>query len=200
MSAIYEKSGSSESVFISGPELLGSLGLSDQELGDACKYLENERLIKGDRSSWGHHTPYMIRITHQGIRGMEQSRRSPEESTRHFPPAISIIHVKGDIIGSAIQSGSPGAQQQVSVGELDPSLIVDFLNELEARAPEIGLPDNERKELAAEIATIRAQVESPRPKKTIIHEGFRSIRAILEGAAGVATATGLLDLLRLIRF
>jgi hypothetical protein len=142
----------------------------------------------------------MIHITHKGIKEMEQSLQAPEEPTRLFPPAVSIIHVEGDVIGSAIQGGSPGEQQQVSIGELDLAAIERFLAELEARAPEIGLPETEGKELSSEIATIRAQLESSRPKKPIIHESLHSIRTILEGAAGVATATGLLNLLHMIRF
>ena len=39
MKAIYDASEGSEGAIVSGAELLDTLGLSDQELGDVCKYL-----------------------------------------------------------------------------------------------------------------------------------------------------------------
>jgi len=53
MNAIYEASGGSEHNSASGQDLLNDLGLSDEELADACKYLEGEHLIKTTRTMWG---------------------------------------------------------------------------------------------------------------------------------------------------
>jgi hypothetical protein len=114
MKAIYDAWEGSEGNVVSGPDLLETLGLSDQELGDACKYLEGEHLIKGTRTLWGHLTPYIMNITHRGIREMEKSLQAPDEPTAYFPPAVSIIHVQGNLINSPIQSGSPGAQQELT--------------------------------------------------------------------------------------
>jgi hypothetical protein len=118
MKAIYDASEGSESNAVSGQDLLGTLGLSDQELADACKYLEGEHLIRGTRTAWGHLTPYIINITHRGIKEMEESLQTPNKPTAHFPPAISVIHVQGNLIGSSIQSGSPGAQQETTVRDV----------------------------------------------------------------------------------
>jgi len=119
MKAIYDESEGSEGNAVSGPDLLESLSLSHQELGDACEYLEGEGLIKGTRTLWSNLIPIKITITHRGIKEMEESLQTPSKSTRHFPPAVSIIHVHGDLIGSAIQSGSPGAQQEMTVREME---------------------------------------------------------------------------------
>jgi len=199
MQAIFEASGGSESTSVSGPELLEKLGLSDQDLGDACQYLEGEHLIEGTRTMWGHLTPYIINITHRGLKEMEQSLQAPNEPTEHFPPAISIVNVHGNIIGSAIQSGSPGARQEVAA-EISIGDVRDFLAQLEKSVPELNLREDESQELTAEIATIKAQVASPKPKKNIIREGLGSIRTILEGAGGNLAATGLLDALQHIHF
>jgi hypothetical protein len=118
MKAIYDVSEGSEGNIVSGPDLLETLGLSDQELGDACKYLEGEHLIRGTKTLWSHLTPYMINITHRGIKEMEESLQAPDKPTAHFPPAVSIIHVQGNLIGSPIQSGSPGAQQEMIVRDI----------------------------------------------------------------------------------
>lgn len=53
---------------VSGGWLLEHLELSDQELGGICRYLEDERLITAGRQHWGHHTPFMILLTHAGGR------------------------------------------------------------------------------------------------------------------------------------
>jgi hypothetical protein len=199
MKAIFDASSGSEDVFVSGPELLENLGLSDQELGDACKYLEGEHLISTTQTMWGHLTPYMIQITHWGIKEMEQSLTAPSEPTQHFPPAISVINVHGSVIGSAIQSASPGARQEVSTGDLDLGAVREFVGQYEARAADLDLPSPAAEELAAEIDTVKAQLRSPKPKHHVIRESLHSARAILEVATGGATAVGLLDLLQHIR-
>lgn len=199
MNAIYEASGGSENTMVSGPDLLQNLGLSDEDLADACNFLKGERLIKGDGSSWGHRTPFIIHVTHWGIKEMEQSIEAPTKPTEHFPPAVSIIHVEGNVIGSPIQSGSPGARQEVTV-DIDLGNVRDFLSQLEKVASTLDLPETASQELAAEVATLKAQVDSPKPKRQIIRESLHSIRGILEGTGGALAATGLLEMLQHIHF
>jgi hypothetical protein len=164
--------------------------------GDACTYLEGEGLIETTQTLWGHLTPYHIQITHRGILEMEQSLGAPEEPTQHFPPAVSIINVGGSVIGSAIQSGSPGAHQEVTVGDIDLAPIRDFIGELEARTGDLDLPEAESQELAAEIATVKAQIYSPKPKRRIIRESLHTIRSILEGIGGNLAAAQILPLMQ----
>jgi hypothetical protein len=195
LNAINEASGGSENTSVSGQDLMNELGLTDQELGDACKFLEAEHLIKGTRTTWGHFTPYIVNMTHRGIKEMEQSLQSPTEPTQHFPAAVSIVHVEGNLIGSPIQSGSPGARQEVT-SEINIEGIRDFLGRLKEVTSELDLPDEKERELKAEISTLEAQVDSPKPKRQIIRESIHSIRAILEGTGGALAATGLLDILQ----
>lgn len=195
MNAIFEASGASEYATVSGPILLEDLGLSDQEFADACKYLEGEHLIRTSNVAWGHASPFYMNVTHAGIKEMERSHQAPGEPTTHFPPLVSVVNVHGSVIGSTIQSGSPGAQQKVTFGDLDLNAISKFLDEYDARAAELDLPTPQAEELAADIATIKTQAESPRPKKKIIVESLRSARTILEITSGSAAGAGLLDLL-----
>lgn len=198
MRAIFDLADGSEANVVSGGELLDKLELSDQALGDVCKYLEGEGLIKTTQTLWGHLTPFIIQLTHQGIKEIEQSLEAPSEPTQHFPAAVSIMNFHAPVIGSAIQSGSPGAQQEVSVSDLDLSAIGEFLREYDARAADLGLPAPAAEELAAEIDTVKAQLRSPKPKRHVIRESLISARTILEVAAGGAGTIGLLDLLKLI--
>jgi hypothetical protein len=196
MKTIFDASQGSEDVFVSGPALLEALDLSDQALGDACNYLAGEGLIKTTQTMWGHLTPFTIQITHWGIKEMEQSLIAPEEPTLHFPPAVSIINVGGSVIGSAIQSGSPGADLKLSVGDFDLGVVREFLAQYDAQAADLDLPSPAAEELAAEVDTVKAQLRSPRPKLHVIRESLISARAALEVATGGAAAVGLLDLLQ----
>ena len=199
MKAIYEASQGSEGVSVSGPELLEQLGLSDQELGDACAYLKGEYLIATTNTTWGHYTPHDITITHRGIKEMEKSLHSPTMPTRHFPPVVSIVNVHGNVTNSAIQSGSPGAHQEV-YSKIETRDLRDFLGQLEEAVPALVLPLEENQVLVTDIATVKAQLDSPKPKQAIVRESLHSVRAILEGAGGNLAATGLLDALLHIHF
>jgi hypothetical protein len=106
-----------------------------------------------------------------------------------------VIHIEGDNIGSPIQAGSPGAHQAVSVGDISLDRVREILTEFDAQASSLQLPDDEAAQLHADMATVKAQVESPRPNHHTIRAHLASARAILEHAAGGAAAVGLLDLL-----
>jgi hypothetical protein len=83
-----------------------------------------------------------------------------------------------------------GAEPQNRAGTVD-----EVLARVAALLPELALPPETRAEVEAEIRTVEAQVGSPRPKRAIIHESLRTIRAVLEGAAGNAATAPLLALI-----
>jgi hypothetical protein len=93
------------------------------------------------------------------------------------------IHVGGSVIGSAIQQGVEGSSQnaQIAVGDINSSLA-----ELERVLSEITITDTERTTLAADIKTIKAQLEKPQPSRGILIEAGRSIRSIVENIAASA--------------
>jgi hypothetical protein len=197
MKAIFDASEGSETVLVhTTPHLQERLGLSDQELADACNYLVGEGLIAAKIQAAGFPAPIGVQITHKGIKEMEQSLDAPSKPTEHFPPAVSVINVHGSVVGSAIQSGSPGAQQEVSIGDLDLGAIREFLQQFDEQAADLDLPPQAVEELAAEIDTVKAQLRSPKPKLHVIRESLITVRAILEIATGGAAAVGLLDALQ----
>ena len=195
MNAIYEAAEGSRMSHVSGGWLLENLELSDEELGGICRYLEGEHLITAGREYWDHHTPFMILLTHAGIEEMERSRGAPDQATEHFPP-ICVIHIQGDAIGSAIQAGSPRAHQAVSIGDLNLDMVREITGEWEAQAASLRLPDDGARQLRADMATVKVQMDLPTPDHYTIREHLQSARAILEHARGGAATAGLLDLLR----
>ena len=195
MNAIFEAAEGSRMSHVSGDWLLEHLGLSDEELGGICGYLEAEHLITVGREHWGHDTPFMILLTSAGIEEMKRSRQAPDQATGHFPP-ICVIRTEGDAIGSAIQPGSPRAGQAVSTGDLNLDTVREIAGEFEAQAASLPLPDGAARQLHADMATVNVQLGLPTPDHYTIRGHLQSARAILEHATGAAGAATLLDLLR----
>ena len=195
MNAIYEAAEGSRMSHVSGGWLLENLELSDEELGGICRYLEGEHLITAGREYWGHHTPFMILLTHTGIEEMKRSREAPDQATKHFPP-ISVIHIQGDAIGSAVQVGSPRSHRAVSIADLDLDNVREIVGEFEAQAISLRLPDGDARQLRADMAAVKVQIGLPTPDHFIIRGRLRSARVILEHTTSGAAAAGLLDLLR----
>jgi hypothetical protein len=140
----------------------------------------------------------MILLTHAGIEEMKRSREAPDQATEHFPP-ISVIHIEGDAIGSAIQVGSPRAHEAVSIGDLNLDTVREIVGEFEAQAASLPLPDGDAAQLRADMAAVKVQTGLPTPDHHTIRGHLQSARAILEHATGGAAAAGLLDLLRSLR-
>jgi hypothetical protein len=110
--------GNPSEVARTAPTIQKQLGLSDQELEAACDYLVGEGLIR-PTSKINESPGYIaVQLTHRGVREMEESISVPDKPTEHLPPAISVVHIQGDVIGSPIQSGSPGAQQGTTVRDI----------------------------------------------------------------------------------
>jgi hypothetical protein len=195
MTEIFNAAHGNRREFVATDPIRERLQLSDEEMADACNYLEGEGLIEGTQTL--RLFPSQVTLTHWGIREVEQSQEHPEEPTEHFPPLVSVTqHFHGDVIGSAIQAGSPGATQTTTIGDLNLDRVREFVERYEEAEPSLGLNAENAAELQADIATIRAQLNSPRPKPEIIRQSLRTARAILEGATGSLAASGLLELLQ----
>lgn len=199
MTEIFNAAHGNRHAFVATDPIRDHLELSEEEMADACNYLEGEGLIEGTQTLRLY--PSQVSLTHWGIREVEQSQEHPEEPTEHFPPLVTVTqHFHGDVISSAIQAGSPGATQMAAIGSLDFDTVREFVQRYEEVEPSLGLDAENAAELQADIATIRAQLTSPRPKSEIIRQSLRTARTILEGATGSLAASGLLELLQHIHF
>lgn len=78
------------------------------------------------------------------------------------------------------KSPSPPVEFHRNLGE--------FLAELSHKGGELELPKDLQAELDSDIATVQAQVKSPRPKGQIVKECLSSIKRVLESASGSAAA------------
>lgn len=93
----------------------------------------------------------------------------------------------GDVTGSQIQIGSNGSTQtQHQTGNME--ALSELIEVLRDGIEQGRVVDELRDELRAELATLQAQVASPKPKWPVIKAAANSIKVVLENAAGSAIA------------
>lgn len=132
-----------------------------------------------------------IGISHQGIRAVEEALNKPDRPTYYFPPA-NFIYI-GEIRNSQIQQGSPEATQVATFNETGYGELKEVIESLKESIDQLGIAQQQKSELQADIQTIEAQMSSPKPKTAIIADRLGSIERILEGVAGSALASDLLS-------
>lgn len=180
MRALYELVDASTLASALPSAVAGPAGLTVQEAESVVEYLENDGLIEMQTFDGD------VSITHRGIKEVEQSLARPDESTEHFPPAT--VYVAGDVYG--LQAGTSRSTQQVEV-----AVDASALQAIEAFAWALrevldDLPGDEREAARADLDTVDAQLRSPRPRRAVLREAVRSLRAVAEGAAGSGAFAG----------
>lgn len=123
--AIFDAADGMESEVVRfAPTIQRELGLTDQELANACNYLIGEGLINSAIKIEQPPVHIAARLTHRGIIEIEQSMAEPSKPTEHLPaaisPAISVVSIRNStVIGSPIQSASPGAHQETLIDSIE---------------------------------------------------------------------------------
>lgn len=74
-----------------------------------------------------------------------------------------MVQIHGDNISTPIQARSPAAQQVTTVKGLDLGKVSAFISEYKAQASKLNLASADAALLRADIATVKAQIESRRP-------------------------------------
>jgi hypothetical protein len=103
-----------------------------------------------------------------------------------LPPVVNIMNVQ-NMTYSQIQ-GSPGATQHIDLAHNDLAAIHEVLAEFETALRSVTVEGDLQREAQAEVATIQAQLSSPKPKRLIIVEGIKSICSVLETVASSTIA------------
>jgi hypothetical protein len=93
------------------------------------------------------------------------------------------IHFHAPVSGSVIQQGSYNTATVNYQSD-----VRQVLEEIRSVQNAAKLTADAKDELRAEVATVEAQLKSPRPKHAIIKESFTSARHILEHAFGAGMA------------
>jgi hypothetical protein len=120
-----------------------------------------------------------------------------EADVRSTPvePAKVSQYFQTVILGgtNSVAAGGTHVSQRIEVNTFDVDAVTRILGEISARIAVIELKTADRDQIAADTASIAAQLRAPQPNHGMIREGLRSIRNILEGMAGSLAATGLLQ-------
>jgi hypothetical protein len=189
----YERTGGDEYKWFNMFEVGQDLGFEKDETSRVTQYLVGENLVI-HRAVGG-----LIGITHWGIREMESALSNPNQPTKYFPPAVNIIEVHGDIVGSQIQQATQTSAQQIISPDVQRALT-EFLSKLEADLAEVTRTLDKAKlvDLTADLDTVKAQLKASEPKRSIVKEALSSIRSILEGAGATLLAAEAIRLLSML--
>lgn len=184
---LYELSGNDVHKFVNGGAIFDACEKPDEaSFKSAVDYLEGQGLLEVQRV---HALPAFVRIKHAGIVEVESAFAKPDEATSHFMP-VNVLYVN-QMVGSAIQQGTSSSTQSIltHVDSGERESLTKFV-ELAASTLESHKSDSALwHELKSDIETLRAQANSPNPKRSIIKEGLASIGRLCEGAAAGAVGT-----------
>ena len=127
-------------------------------------------------------------IIGEGLSFTEREKKVAEQSPQN------ITNFFGPVQSPQVQQGSTQPIQVSANFTPDVTAIASVVGQIRAALASMDLPDARRREADAELRTIESQIESPRPKPSIIREGLESLRRILEGAGGGAAGQLLVEL------
>jgi hypothetical protein len=130
---------------------------------------------------------WSLTLEKQGIHGEGMTFTKEERARAQAASAVHIDTYISGVSGSQIQVHSPGASQQQGMLPAQLAELRKLVGMIDGALH--GAADTETvRELRAEVATLKAQSESPKPKRSVIRESLSSVRAIFEGAAGEVLA------------
>lgn len=179
---LYDVSGGSTRGGIQMEEIGGELGLDRRETARIVEYLRGEALV--DWFGGGG----LVGITHDGVREVEAALRRPDDPTKHFPPVvIAENYIQAQTItNSQFQFQTVGSTQQM--GAADVAEISALIAQLRDVIAQLDLDDENAAAAEADLATASAQLESPRPKGSILKAVLGSAHRILERGVSDAVA------------
>jgi len=76
----------------------------------------------------------------------------------------------------------------------DREVVTQFLTELRDALATAAVEDEDRAAANADIASVAAQLASPRPNAAVIREGLRSLRSVTENLVASGAFMALLEL------
>lgn len=169
-------------------------GFTAVSLEKALNYLISEELVS---------SPYLggtpVHLTHKGTIEYERAVREPDVQTHYFPAVMTINHTTHhtsvhSMVGSQIQQGTQNSTQSMTAAVNGDAVVAikAILQFFEDHLDRTAMAGDARRELEAELDTLRAQVRSPKPKVAVIVECLKSARTIVEGVASTALGSAVL--------
>lgn len=124
---------------------------------------------------------WTLDLESRGIVG-EGMTFSKDERAAATAVTYQITNNIGSMSNSQIQQHSSGSQSSNSA--LDIEAVREIIGTIKAAIGESSISPALREEVSADLSTLETQLSSPKPKVGIVREGLRSLRSVLEEAAG----------------
>ncbi len=167
--------------------LKSQLGLTQEEESSIHFYLSDKGLIKSIVTGEAGITPV-------GIDQVERALLNLDKPTHYFLP-MNVLNI-GTMIDSQVQQGTYQSSQVSTRSDIDLALLNNFIDELKNKMDTLPLDKVQKEILAADAASLEAQVKSPKPRTSIIRDLLNSIHETIHPVAEVAKdATVLINLL-----
>jgi hypothetical protein len=132
-----------------------------------------------------------ISITHRGVVEVEQALQAPTELTEHFPP-FNLVVVQGDMNQSQVQVGTSNSSQgQHNAFAANRDLILTFTRTVRVHVDGLAETGDDRRAILADLETVEAQLESPRPNPGVMRAALSVLTTIVLSAAGSGLFEGL---------
>lgn len=132
---------------------------------------------------------WALELEQKGVIG-EGMTFSKEEKSAATQVTYQITNNIGSMRHSQLQQHFSGSSQVINAA-LNLEALTELIRLLNSAKSTLPLESSIRAEYVAEIQTLESQASSPKPKTTILAESLKSIRTILEGAAGNVLASDL---------
>lgn len=175
LAAIHERTRNTDQpIFVA--EVAPQLGLSDDEVQAAWRYLRDKRLIET------FNLDYAARINAYGTDLIEKAEQHPDRPPPGFGSVTyNTLHVHRMENSTVQQAGTHSTQTQlVSYGGKDLDDLRRAIDVMEQHLDELKLDSAAGNKALAQIATIKAQL-ADEPNPIIIKEAGRTLRNLTEG-------------------
>jgi DNA-binding IscR family transcriptional regulator len=179
MNRVYDLAGPSTTTPQSVAQIAEDLGISLTQALQVMQYLVNEDLLK-EYGSGG-----LVVLAQKGLREIVEAKNNPAAPTAYFPAYNITI---GDVNQSQVMIASTNSQQQgefVSTNETNE--VATWVQQVTERLSTIGLQGEDLAEIRADLATIKAQLSSPRPRRRLLTQSIQGIVTLLETTAAAVT-------------
>lgn len=106
-------------------------------------------------------------------------------------------YINAPLNNSQLQQNSSGSTQSLNVTLKDSSLeqVCKFVKYFDENREELDIEEDKIKEIESDVSTLKSQLDSPKPKTSIINETIKSLRSVLEGVTGSVVASNLMALI-----
>ena len=195
ITAVYQATGGNIMRFIDLKDVLESAQLSPNDAVMAADYLKGEGLLSLESNQ----QPGLARLTHLGVREVEQAKAAPAQATDHLPaPATvsNVVVIERMYGGSQIQQGTTGSYQEQHVEMLGGDEIArlrELVSEYRRLLNEHEADERVQGEAETQLGTIESQLSSAQPNRTIVTLSLGTLWELAQRVAGGVITQALME-------